>query len=232
MNKKLHNLYSSHWNDFASRVGRYRLEWHLSQPHLIDLPETWAKVHPKLMIVGQQTNGWGERIGNYLEGDPVASLMSEHAAFEQGRFYRPTPFWQASWLIHMNLTACVAPFGFAWTNLVKLDQNGCRPSPCIEDLVCSNLPVVAREIAIAAPDIIVFFTGPNYDRRLQLTWAGATLEPVYVEQNRTEIARVEHNELPRRSFRVYHPSNLARDRNRYERVMRQLSQFIASEARE
>ena len=154
------------------------------------------------MIVGQETNGWGEGVdrGQKPE-DVVAELQAWYADFDLGRQYRATPFWAAAHYVHERLNAGQPDSRFVWTNLVKLDNRG-RPSAPIEEAI-SRLNLSLLEIQTFSPEIVIFFTGPRYDGRLLATFPGAEIEPL----TRT-IAKVTHEMLPQRTFRTYHPRYL------------------------
>jgi hypothetical protein len=218
--QELYESYRRYWDPLAAALTPFKpVELGLSNPLLMDLPDDWVNIRPKVMIIGQQTYGWGS-FGEGYGDDLIAGLMLDYAEFHLGRFYRPTPFWQAAYVVHMSINSPVRPFGFAWTNLVKIDQHASRPSAEIEELVGRHFPVVPHELEIARPDIVVFFTGPYYDERLRRTFAGACLETIAADT--PELARVKHEKLPARSFRTYHPGYLARSPETYERVMRKL----------
>lgn len=224
--QELYELYRRHWNQLADALRPLKpVELGLSNPLLIDLPHDWEDVRPKLMVVGQQTYGWGS-FGEGYGDDPVVGLMLDYAEFQLGKFYRPTPFWQAAYVVHMSINLTIRPFAFAWTNLVKVDQHAGRPAAEIEELVSQHFPVVPRELEITRPDIVVFFTGPYYDERLKRTFAGVCLESIGTDT--PELERVRHETLPARSFRTYHPGYLARSADTYARVMRKLVDCASS----
>jgi hypothetical protein len=223
--QELCELYQRYWSQLVEALRPLNpVEAGLSNPLLIDLPHDWENVRTKLMIIGQQTNGWGS-FGEGYGNDPIAGLIRDYAAFQLGRFYRPTPFWQAAYVVHMSLDSTIRPFSFVWSNLVKVDQHARRPAAQIEELVSQNFPVVADEVKIAHPDVVVFFTGPDYDERLQKTFTGARLEEIVTDPPGL-LARVKHDTLPERSFRTYHPGYLAFADERYGSVMRKLNELL------
>jgi hypothetical protein len=191
----------------------------ISNPLLVEVAPEYEKTSRKLLIVGQQTSGWEDNFGDHLGHDPVRELMAAYTRFELGRWYRATPFYQASYVVQMSLNPSGPAFGFAWTNLVKIDQGAMRPRPDIENLVAERFPVVADEIRMLSPDVVIFFTGPYYDDRLKKTFPGATMSPI--DAGEDYVARVQHEALPRLSFRTYHPGYLARSRV-YGNVMKKL----------
>ena len=175
----------------------------VSAPHLIQVPEGYAHASTRLMVVGQQTYGWGEPpyVGS------VELLMAGYASFDLGNGYRRSPFWVASHKLHRALNPEGPERAFLWSNLVKVDCKGARPAPEIEDMV-SRLGLLQMEIELTNPDVVVFFTGPYYDDRLTATFPGVR----FVDAGR-HIQRLEHPQLPKRSFRTYHPNYLRRSRN-------------------
>jgi hypothetical protein len=156
------------------------------------------------MVVGQQTFGCGSAVSSSVD-----DLLAEYRSFYLGQHYRRTPFWQAARRLYRSLSPDGAEGAFLWTNLVKLDQFQSRPEAAVEDLVC-DLRLLPAEMLITCPDVVVFFTGPNYDARLRRTFPGV----VYQAQSR-EIAQLKHPGLPNRSYRTYHPAYLRRSRRWY-----------------
>lgn len=174
----------------------------VSRPLLMHVPPGYEANSRKLMIVGQETKGWGTK-GVQIS---VAELMGEYAGFNFGEKYRRSPFWVASHALHRALNPDAPARSFLWSNLVKVDQNERRPSPEIEEWV-ARLGLLAMEIKVTRPDVVVFFTGPRYDARLEATFPGLRFE-----ETGPKISRVIHPELPERSFRTYHPGYLRRSK--------------------
>jgi hypothetical protein len=220
LNNQLRDLYNRHWESLAASLGSLPVkDLGISNPLLMEVAPEYEKTSRKLLIVGQQTSGWEGTFAEPPQVDPVGALMAAYGGFELGKWYRPTPFWQASYVVQMSLNPSGHGFSFAWTNLVKVDQEAIRPRPDIEDLVAERFPVVADEIRILSPDVVIFFTGPYYDERLKKTFPDATMTPV--DGGINHVAQVRHDALPSHSFRTYHPGYLARSRV-YADVMKKL----------
>ena len=100
---------------------------------------------------------------------------------------------------------------FARGNLFKLNQNNTRPSPEVEEIICSNFPLLPYEIKALNPDLVIFFTGPYYDERLKKTFAGAVLDTVD-DLPLNLLSRIKHAKLPYHSYRTYHPGYSLRGR--------------------
>jgi hypothetical protein len=111
-------------------------------------------------------------------------------------------------------------YGFLWTNLVKVDQDEHEPDWGIKEIVATNFPVLAEEIRIVKPDVIMFFTGPNYDHWIRVALPEVVFEPVEGMSER-RCVRLVHQDLLL-TYRVYHPSGIMRTLDResyYRRVL-------------
>lgn len=172
----------------------------VSAPLLIRVPASYESNPRKLMIVGQQTFGWGspEHSGT------VEKLMEGYSEFDLAVSYRPSPFWTAAYELHSALNPEAPPRTFLWSNLVKVDQDRRRPDPAIEDAV-ARIDLLPMEIELTRPDVVVFFTGPSYDLRLASTFAGVRFTEIAIG-----ITNLMHPILPANSFRTYHPGYLRR----------------------
>ena len=191
----------------------------LSNPHFISVPEGYAKAPTRILVVGQQTYGWGDH-NLCNRPDAVNALMSLYADFNLGQTYTASPFWQATVLLNRLVNPESPPRSFLWSNLVKLDQSGNRPIEEIEDQIC-EIGLLQKEIEIIDPDVVVFFTGPKYDQRLKLSF------PDLIWKNKSQfIICLEHPTLPALSFRTYHPNYLRRSGN--WKILQKIAQAIIS----
>ena len=163
---------------------------------LIDVPDAYRNATVKLVVVGQQTNGWGH------PEDGIEGLLAEYRRFDLGKTYVRSPFWHAAHEIYGSLNPDGPPRGFLWSNLIKVDVAQERPSRTIEELI-SSVGLLQHEVAITQPDVVVFFTGPWYDERLRATFPGVEYERI-----NDFVNRLSHDALPERTFRSYHPGYL------------------------
>ena len=198
MNQKLSELYSRNLHDIWPA---HAVVGDLGGPLLIDVPDAYRDATVKLMVVGQQTNGWGH------PNDKSGGLLAEYRRFDLGKTYVNSPFWQAAHAVYASLNPDGPPRGFLWSNLVKVDVAEKRPSPAIEELI-SSADLLQHELSITQPDIVVFFTGPGYDERLR-----ATFQDVEYERVDDFVNRLSHDALPEQTFRSYHPGYLRRSGN-------------------
>jgi len=182
------------YRDALPSIERLGSQYHgVSGPLLMSVPDSYSKTSVRLMIVGQQTYGWPSITGWLNE------LLRTYEDFDLGREYTPSPFWQASHEVFRAANPNGPERAFLWTNLVRVDQHGERPCAEIEEAV-SDLGLLNRELSLLEPHAVVFFTGPYYDDRLRRTFPG-----VQYRELASYVERLEHQDLPYKAFRTYHP---------------------------
>jgi hypothetical protein len=205
LNDALFEIYSKFWPGLLNVFREFDLDSNkIHYPVLINVPPEYENVPIKLFIVGQQTRGSKRK--SILD---INELLSCYQRFNLGHRFRQRPFWQACHELYKTLNPIAPKYGFIWSNLIKIDENSKRPSPELEERICSAFPVLPLEIEITRPNVVVFFTGPNYDIRLKKTFEGLKLEPID-GYNIRAFARLIHNSLPQNSFRAYHPVYIKR----------------------
>ena len=179
----------------------------LSAPLLLNPPSEYFSLQNRLMIVGQETLGWGEELSaDDSTSDLVAALRSGYSNFALGAGYRSTPFWAAANQLFKVLNPAATTRCYLWSNLVKMDDAGRRPNAELERVV-ADLGLLEAEIESYDPQVVIFFTGPYYDARLVATFPGAELV-----RHSKPVARLVHPNLPTRTFRTYHPRYLRMSR--------------------
>jgi hypothetical protein len=198
MNRRLAESYEKAFDRFSGFNGAKDV----SAPLLLQVPDAYTQASRRLMVVGQQTDGWGEG----YDPSSVGALMKGYADFNLGAGkWRRTPFWRAAHELYRTLNPACPPEGFLWSNLAKVDvAGGCPPRAILERVLQWRL--LPKEIDIAKPDVVVFFTGPQYDGLLRETFPAARVEAVG-----DYIARVTatDNSLPPHAYRTYHPKFLS-----------------------
>jgi len=208
INIQLYEVYRKFWNnlkDALQKINTVNLK--ISDPLLLYAFPEYEKAKVKLLIVGQQTCGWSDDSGDTLDADPIKKVMERYKNFHLGEKYKKSPFWYSSHDLYNKLNPDGPAYGFLWSNLIRVDQNCQRPKELIENVVCESSPLLAYEINLLKPDIVVFFTGPYYDNRLKKTFGKLTFEKVEGFRERV-LSRIQHDGLPKYSFRTYHPNYL------------------------
>jgi len=212
LNDQLYRVYSTAWDNLVQRLPDDR---QLSDPHFIKVPQEYIDANLKLLIIGQQTNGWtqeGYKPRESARPDVVDRIMHEYDVFKCGINYRPTPFFQGAHGLARLLEPTKVPCWFVWSNLIKIDGNGAAddswvgvyPGQHIEEIL-GELPLVQSEVEILSPDAVVFLVGPDYIKRLQLTFPD--LESINVTTKKPWSV-LKSPKLPQRSYVTYHPKYL------------------------
>ena len=136
-----------------------------SSPHLISLNST--KVTTDIMIIGQETNSW---YGSYLDfrNRGVKEQMNIYDTFMDENYQNMnTLFWRYTKNIINNDN--LVP---VWTNIFKFDLGDAKGSTKniskaskeeYAKIIEFHQGILAREIEIIQPKIIIFFTGHTYD---------------------------------------------------------------------
>lgn len=195
MNAELRKTYAANMQVMASvRTASDRLHG----PFLISPSEAYCNAQRRLLIIGQQTNGW-------CQSDDVDEQLRCYASFDLGRRYYRSPFWRVFHKLERAILG--AEYIAAWGNLNRFDFDGRRPPPEIEKRIATLDFLLVRELEILRPNICIWLVGPDFDQRLQAIFQGINIEPVDGWTTR-QCCKMKHPLLPERTFRTYHPNAL------------------------
>jgi hypothetical protein len=173
----------------------------------------YRDLDPKLMIFGQETNGWGDGTYGDNKDTDVDTLMDKYFIFfNDGYPLKYTPFWQTvkkfMKTINKNKYDDEEKIYYLWNNLVKVGKQGKGfPDKWYNDIIKPYFNgLILFEIEILEPEFIIFFTGPEYD---------TVIDDVFNKPERHNIDGFTGKELCevkipniKKSFRTYHPNFL------------------------
>lgn len=197
-----------------------------SAPLLISPRQSWKRCPTRLLIVGQETNGWGAPASTKAkEGvstleqfcahpDGVKSMLSAYRSFDFAKNYqhRNSAFWRA--FRHLEDRVADARCEAMWTNLYRVDVDGSVMKHCTAEhrrlLAKAQSGLLAAETRLLQPRVVVFFTGPIYDEELIRAFPDASFEQLWSDRPVREAAIVKSKALPTMSIRIYHPTYLQR----------------------
>lgn len=201
-----------------------------SAPLLVKPTKEWFSSTERLLIVGQETNGWSSTDQTlstlyqfHEQADSVNTMLAAYSDFDFAATYRHrnSAFWRAFRILTSGRAAL-------WTNLFRTDVEGPVFQNCcaseIRQLLRSQGSLLRDEIRELAPTIVLFLTGPRYDPALLEVFGDAKLKPFWADVPERETAFVESSGLPSLAVRTYHPSYLQRSR-RWSSLIR-LSEFL------
>jgi len=211
----LFDLYRSHLNGltaFGNEVGHEDCDgpFLMAEPS----PEFRESEH-RLLVVGQETNGWLGGFGGSEEADLEYSI-NWFKGFNFGERY-PKVFFRYARELASNLTGKEP---WMWTNLFKFGKASGKgaPSDGVNSLELKYFNVLREEIRILDPTCIVFMTGPNYDHLLKQRIPDVAFSRMG-DFTLRQLAKLSSEFLPDTSYRIYHPGYGNRDVTMYRGTM-------------
>lgn len=210
INQKLLKLFESKWEAVNKVYDTLQEEEEWAVLHLACVPYNYEKTKYKILIVGQENNGYG------YETEPKKSMLFT-LDFQSNRYYDNAPFFSFPYSFCASINDCdnekySKKSYLAWVNLKEFSFETSSKKPLNEkaqNIIDNEYNILEEEIKIINPDIVLFLTGPNYDYYIKAQLNGVEFKTVENYGIR-QFARVEHKSLPKNSFRIYHPVYLRR----------------------
>ena len=167
MNDELKELYQNNWVELLKNAKT--LNTNAANPLLIKVDEEYINSEIKVMIVGQETDGWHGELN--LANKSVDDLMGGYSDYfyknsKNGKERGKRAFWNkknysyfeselSKYFINKDKTV-----SFIWNNISKIGNAGRgRPNKEILNLERSCFNILKEEFYILKPDIIIFTTG-------------------------------------------------------------------------
>jgi len=175
------------------------------------------------MFVGKETNGWNNQDIS-LEGiiDHCIKLAKETMSRE---YNKSRPFWNFIKKINETINP-EKELNFIWNNINKFGKKKTtgitgsgrgRASKQVLEQENEYFNVFITELEITKPDVVIFLTGPSYDKDIKKKLPNVKFEECPGLKKR-KFARVVHEKLPKKSFRVYHPQYLRQSKMEREYI--------------
>ena len=176
-----------------------------ANPLLIRPPDNYTSSTLKIMYFGQETNGYE---GPFNKTQGVQHLLRVYDAFANKagwKRYRGF-FWTAVPKFNEAFSRIDSNFAFTTNNLIKVGMDWSKGSPPEPVLKWQGnwTRLIREELRILDPDVVIFMTGPNYDRCIERAFGPFALEAVGEWPTR-QLSRIISPELPAATFRTYHP---------------------------
>ncbi|MGI8979064.1 MAG: hypothetical protein ACR2FY_07550 [Pirellulaceae bacterium] len=198
----------------------------LNGPFLLAVDDGYEASKPKVVVVGQENNGWLEcDYLAFLEASNIDQCLAVYRKFDIAEYGHGTfgrYFASLRQALHGQVTDSNRR-SVMWTNLFKLNHKGQQTiySPHLEAILAIQGNIVAQEIDILRPDVVIFLTGPRYDGIIRHAFPDAEFRAVNGHPV-NELSHISAGHLPALSFRTYHPAFL----NRVRRTKRYCLQAI------
>ena len=144
LTEKLRGMYEEYK---AGLIPTSRLAKHLSAPLLLQPPDDWSHAEHRVLVVGQETLGWGVdagEIGNEKYGPintlsefiaedcSVDALLAQYSKFAFGDKYKysGSPFWSAFRQLGPTSVegSAITKNSVLWSNIFRMDfhKKGCK----------------------------------------------------------------------------------------------------------
>jgi hypothetical protein len=168
----------------------------------------------KVMIFGQETNDW-EREFPHPDGLPhLLNVYDEF--FNNGRcFSYGGQFWNGFSKIQDRIREEYSEeskkIGFIWNNVIKIGRCGSvgAPSADVLEWQKATRELTLKELEYYKPDIVIFLSGPNYDKHIVNIFEDADFSDLG-ERPQRQFAKISSSLLPAKTLRTYHPGYLWR----------------------
>lgn len=170
----------------------------------------------KLMVIGQETNGW---YSDYLiNSEALCEVLALYKEFRLGDLERNSPFWRYAHEFNKRVNG-VDDLNFIWCNINKfgVDSRG-RTNPIVTDSENYYFNLLSEELAILRPDVCLFLTGPNYDNDIRHKLCDVQFEE-FKDFSIRKVAKLKSSFLPSKSYRTYHPGYGNRKKFKYEPIL-------------
>lgn len=214
MNKELLELYSLKWNNLTKAISLiYQNESLLSKPTnplliKIENEEDYSSADIRLMIFGQETNGW------YEMDDSIEGILKGYDDFFNIDYCYSYggQFWNgiSRFITMISKKYPDKKIRYVWNDIVKIGKSEGKglPPDYIYNVERELFSVIKDEIKIIKPNFLIFFTGPYYDNKIVDNFGKVDFEAIQ-PFNVRQVAKTKIGNVP--AIRTYHPNYLWRN---------------------
>ena len=234
VNKELLKLYESKW-DIVDKVHEVYDKNKVYDPHTNKelslvfhsscVPHHYERkemAYKKILMIGQETNGWVFR--KSVKDSMLFTLGFLYSPQHNGKLSFTFPFDFCKSVNNCDYDENYRKTYFAWVSLRKFAYNEKHAYPLsseIQNIIDNEFNILEEEIKIINPDIVLFLTGPDDDFYIEKQLKSVEFKAVENYDIR-EFARVEHEALPKNSFRIYHPNRIRFIKEGYKKYLASL----------
>jgi hypothetical protein len=214
MNEQLLKLYSSKWRGLSAAITTILeddiLDIKPANPLLLYIKkeEDYKTADIRLMVFGQETNGW------YDEGANMEAVRGNYDNFFNGEkcWGYGGQFWNgvSRFLSSLQSKYPDKRIRAIWNNIVKIGKQSEKgfPPDYIYEIEREFFHVIPDELQILKPNVVLFLTGPNYDSIIADNFGELKHEALTIFPER-ELSEVSLDGVDF-AFRTYHPNYLWR----------------------
>jgi hypothetical protein len=216
MNDQLLNLYNSKWDNLCSAMqpilADKTLELKPTCPLLLTIgnEEEFNNAEIRLMVYGQETNSWYNEFHNNQQPiiDNYDSFFNDGECWSYGG-----QFWNgvSRFISSLQTKYPDKKIKSVWNNIVKIGKYNDKgfPPDYIYEVEREHFSVIKDELEIIKPNIVLFFTGPNYDSIVHDNF-GKLEKQALAPYSERQISKIKLDGVDF-AFRTYHPNYLWRN---------------------
>lgn len=208
MNEELTNLYQEKMESLTVKLQNF--DEKPTNPLLIQIEEeNYKNADIKIMIFGQETFDFEGEFGS----KSIEHLLQTYDTFfNKGECYNyGGNFWNTVNDYKKSIQSKYPDKNIAlvWNNILKIGKEGDKGAPSEEiiKITQQEFSVIPNEIEILKPDVIIFFTGPNYDEYISNTFEEVIFEK-FDHWDIRYLSKLKSESFPLKTFRTYHPRPL------------------------
>lgn len=209
MNQKLNELYKSKWDLLKEKFDIILKDDNLitkpAKPLLLYIDNEYQNADIRLLVFGQETNQWCPEILD-MDIDKIQSgydsWFNGGECWTYGKFYKGIE----NFIKLLQEKYPNKKIKTVWNNTIKIgirDGKGCPPD-YIYHLERKFFNVTAQELEILQPNLVLFFSGPNYDEILKNNFNELEFD-TFLKFSGRQISKVKINNV-KFSYRTYHPN--------------------------
>jgi hypothetical protein len=213
INEQLYNLYASKWDDISETLLEIHDGDHAPEPTnplllYIDKEEEWENADLRVMVFGQETKDWEKR-----PDKSIAHLRNVYHHFFNECQGKNSPFWNGIVRFRAMLGAKYPNkrIHYVWNNIIKIGKETDAGPPPANIYAAERewFHVIPDEVKILRPNVLLFFSGPNYDDAIRDNFGEVAYAavPPYAEK---QLAKITISDIDF-AFRTYHPGYLMRN---------------------
>ncbi len=258
INNQLYQLYKSKWTELTeccSQLNPTNKKQSAAHPLFIKVGDEYEAAKYKVMIVGQETDGWIGNFSSNKERKCLDFILNDYYSYLYGnkelmckehyKKYSPSarlkkknqrPFWNKAnfkyFQDELKEKLGGSDISFIWNNVSKLGKTSRgKATDNLEEIEDSILKGLHKdEIAILKPDIIIFTSGSNRDHLIKKRFGGSFSAPTLFSQK--EIAKITFDEPHSNTlaFRTFHPnarSHIKTRKSRNKAIVDEIVQYIS-----
>jgi hypothetical protein len=189
----------------------------LCGPFLLEPPQAFSDCRERIMVFGQQTDGWDGCDELLASADGIGKAREHYKGFDYANGRRLSPFWQFFRQVAAGLD--IDRRALLWTNVIKFEHHGpekrCGPvlwTDLAEPTFRAQAGIISREIDAFGVNTCLFLTGPDFDEAIARVFPGATFRQLSPEFSARQLAAVDLGPGRPRAFRTYHPNYMQRQK--------------------